>query len=140
MIYLLIWLLIAIISIAIELCSPGFFYFLALACGACAAAVASLWMTGAYSVMIAIMVSIASLGVLRLYVYRVMHKTSARTNADLLIGKLVMVTQEIRVEHPGRIQYAGESWVAYCSEQCHEGERVEIVRVVRAHVIVKKLS
>lgn len=140
MILILFWLFVSLGSIILELTSPGFFYFLSVSIGASFACVASIWIDlFSYQLGSALLVAVLSFFCLRHYTKKMLLKTLARTNSDFLIGKIVNVTHAILPPHAGRIQYAGDSWVAFCAQPCEKGDRVEIQQVVRAHVIVKKL-
>ena len=88
--------------------------------------------------------AIVALAFLRPAVQRWFYKTSdpIRTNIDDMAGKRGIVTTAIENEdHPGRVKVGGEEWRAITAgERLEEGERIEIVAVESATVVVRKIS
>ena len=74
------------------------------------------------------------------YLYR--GDREARTNVDALIGQTGVVRQRVGQMRGGRVQVGGEDWSAVSREDVpiDPGERVEVLRVEGATVVVKHVG
>lgn len=74
------------------------------------------------------------------YLYR--GDREARTNIDALIGQSGIVRQRVGQMRGGRVQVGGEDWSAVTREavSIDPGERVEVLRVEGATVVVKRVG
>jgi membrane protein implicated in regulation of membrane protease activity len=112
-----VWIIIAVLLVAIELATVSFFAIFA-AAGAVAAAIVAAFAPGAYGVQIAVAAVVAGIGVVvvRPYVSRVFgHRGDGSTVGGVhggLIGAQAMTLDEIAVHTPGHIRLLGETWLA----------------------------
>ncbi len=140
----LVWLIIAFLFLIFELGSPGLFYFLSFGAGALVAAITSLFIP---SIIVQSLVFLGSTvcALLALHYWvlkrRVKYPLHHRTNIYALQGKHGYVTKQITLEKPGYVKVNGEIWLARTE---HEGldvdDKIEIVTVRGAHLVVKKLK
>lgn len=135
------WFILFILCVLLELSSPGFFFFLALACGAAVAGLISLLGLGS-SIEFAFFIvsSIASCFLLIRYV-RKSKDTLHSTNVYALVGKQGVVTETIAPCHKGWVKIEGELWAALSKDETvHAGMVVEVLSTSGSHVIVKKIK
>ncbi|MGH3002801.1 MAG: NfeD family protein [Gaiellaceae bacterium] len=136
----LVWLLVAIALGVGEVLTPGLFFLGPVALAAVAAAIASAVGLGvAGSLIVFIVGSIASLGILRPVARRHVHLPSlSRTGTDALVGQKALVTR--RVDHNGgRVRIGGEEWSArtYLDGQVFdEGSSVDVIQIEGATALV----
>jgi len=117
------WLGLAVLLGALELVSLDLFLVM-LAGGALVGAVTAL-LGGpiALQVVLALVSSVALLGVIRPNVVRRLHSgPDLKTGADALIGKRATVLRELVHGTPGRVKIGGEEWTA---EPYDEDDRIE---------------
>ncbi len=122
------WLGLAVLLGALELVSLDLFLVM-LAGGAVVGALTAL-MGGpiALQVVLALISSVALLGVIRPNVVRRLHGgPDLKTGADALIGKRATVLRELAYGTPGRVKIGGEEWTA---EPYDEDDRIEIGALV----------
>lgn len=65
-------------------------------------------------------------------------KNIEKTNFDMIIGKVGIVTKDITPNENGRVKVSGKSWMASSKEKINEGAEVEILKIEGAKIIVKK--
>lgn len=132
------WLIVAIVLLVAELCSGGFFI-LCFAIGAAFAAGISL-IGNVYLQLVAFLViSIISICLVRPFALRCLHRSKPyrASNADAILGRSGVVSQEIPSGAYGRVAVDGDDWKA-CAidhEMLPVGTVVTIVE--RDSVIVK---
>lgn len=136
----LIWALLAVALAVGELLTPGLFFLGPVALAATAAGVASALGAGlAGSLIVFIVGSLASLGVLRPIARRhVRLPALSRTGTDALVGRKALVTHRVDV-HGGRVRIGGEEWTAraYVDDQVlEEGQTVDIIQIDGATALV----
>ncbi len=76
------------------------------------------------------------------FVKKVLNVKPVATNADSMIGRIGMVTEEIsNVDEQGRVMLAGLSWAARAEDgtPIEEGERVLVKAIEGVKVIVEKI-
>jgi membrane protein implicated in regulation of membrane protease activity len=117
------WLGLAVLFGALELISLDLFLVM-LAGGAVVGAITAL--AGGplpLQIVLALISSVALLGVIRPGVVRRLHSgPDLRTGADALIGKRATVLRELAYQSPGRVKIGGEEWTA---EPYDEDDRIE---------------
>jgi membrane protein implicated in regulation of membrane protease activity len=122
------WLGVAVLFGVLELVSLDLFLIM-LAGGAVVGAVTAL--AGGplpLQIVLALISSVALLGVIRPGVVRRLHSgPDLKTGADALIGKRATVLRELAYGTPGRVKIGGEEWTA---EPYDEDDRIEIGAVV----------
>ena len=62
------------------------------------------------------------------------------TNADALIGKICLVTEDIDPMEGGRVKVGDVTWRAHCEKEISAGTRVKILRIQGAKVIVEEVK
>jgi membrane protein implicated in regulation of membrane protease activity len=62
------------------------------------------------------------------------------TNADALIGKICLVTEDIDPMEGGRVKVGDVTWRAHCEKEISAGIRVKILRIQGAKVIVEEVK
>lgn len=134
------WFVLFMVSVLFELSSPGFFFFLALACGAAIAGLFSLLNMGLSVQFVAFIVSsLAAFFVLMRYVRETSKDTLHSSNVYSLVGKEGIVMETIAPCHKGWVKVEGEMWAALSKEETiHAGMMVVVVSTAGSHVIVKK--
>jgi len=140
------WLILALISLVLEMTSPGLFLFLSFTFGACAGALAS-WLE--YSFNLQLMSALVTTFVAFMLLYFIVRRTkylestySYSSNVYALQGKRGLVVKAIVPGAFGQVKVAGELWAARAQDKQEilMGSWVEIVCVQGAHVIVKKID
>ena len=122
------WLTLAVALGALELVSLDLFLIM-LAGGALVGALTAL-LGGplALQIVLALISSVALLGVIRPNVVKKLHQgPTLRTGAEALIGKRATVLRELAHGTPGRVKIGGEEWTA---EPYDEDDRIEAGEVV----------
>ncbi|MFI3289023.1 MAG: NfeD family protein [Rikenellaceae bacterium] len=138
----IIWAVVTLVALLIEVLTLGF----AVICFAIGALVACLvafvggdivWQLATFSV-----TTIVALIVVRPLIIRYLAKSKSKveTNAQALVGRRAVVTQDIR-DGEGRVRVDGDDWKA--ETECDTdvllvGDKVEIVRVESVILIVKR--
>lgn len=140
------WLIVALISLVLEMTSPGLFLFLSFTIGACAGAMTS-WLDYSFNVQLlsALITTFVAFLVLTLVLRKTNYLDTTHghtSNVYAMQGKKGLVIQAIKKGAPGQVKVAGELWTARCqnASEINEGSWVEVVRVQGAHVVVKKLE
>ena len=136
----MIWAIAAVALAVGELLTPGLFFLGPVALAAGAAAVASLLGAGALgSLLVFIVCSVASVGVLRPIARRhVRLPALSRTGTDALVGRKGVVTRRVD-RHGGRVRIGGEEWTArsYLEDQVlAEGQTVDVIQIEGATALV----
>lgn len=68
------------------------------------------------------------------------HKSVVKTSADMLPGKLALVTVMCTESHVGQVLVNGQEWTALSTQgQLHSGLQVRVVRVQGIRLIVEEL-
>ena len=137
------WLIWAIVAVALavgELLTPGMFFLGPVALAAVAAGIVSLVGAAAWlQLIVFIVVSIASLGVLRpIARAHIRMPALTRTGTAALVGSKAVVLQRVDA-NGGRVRIGGEEWSAraYIDDQVLEpGTRVEVVKIEGATALV----
>ncbi len=136
----LVWVLLAVALAVGEVLTPGLFFLGPVALAAGAAALAALLGVGALgSLLVFIVCSVASLGVLRPIARRhVRLPALSRTGTDALVGRKGVVTRKVD-RHGGRVRIGGEEWSArsYLEDQVlAEGQTVDVIQIEGATALV----
>ena len=137
------WVLWVVAAIALavgEVLTPGLFFLGPVALAAAAAALAALLGAGTVGALIVFIVgSLASLGVLRPIARRhVRLPALSRTGTDALVGRKALVTRRVDA-HGGRVRIGGEEWTAraYLDGQSYaEGSTVDVIQIEGATALV----
>ncbi len=129
----LLWVLIAVALAVGEVLTPGLFFLGPVALAAGAAAAAAVLGAGTLgSLIVFIICSVASLGILRpIARSHVRLPALSRTGTDAMIGRKGIVTQQVDC-HGGRVRIGGEEWSAraYLDDQVlPEGRTVDIIQI-----------
>jgi membrane protein implicated in regulation of membrane protease activity len=137
------WLALAVVFGVLELLSLDLFLAM-LAGGAIVGAVTAL-VGGpvALQVVLALVSSVALLGVIRPNVVRRLHSgPDLRTGAEALIGKRATVLRELAHGTPGRVKIGGEEWTAEPydeDDRIEAGEVVDVVQIKGATALVLRV-
>lgn len=132
------WLILFVILIILELCTINLttIWF---AFGALLAYVTSLFFDNVIiQTTVFLVVSVATLIFTRPIVKKYLLKKPSRTNADMLIGKVGIVTKEIVKDNVGEVKIDGKYWSAKANKKIKEGSKVEILSIEGVKLIVEK--
>jgi len=137
------WVIWAIVAVALaggELLTPGMFFLGPVALAAVAAGIVALLGVAAWlQLVVFIVASVASLGVLRpIARAHVRMPALTRTGTAALVGAKAVVLQRVDT-NGGRVRIGGEEWSAraYLDDQVLEpGTRVEVVKIEGATALV----
>jgi len=137
------WLGLAVLFGVLELISMDLFLVM-LAGGALVGAVtAMLGGPPGLQIVLALVSSVALLGVIRPPVVRRMHAgPDLETGADALIGKRATVLRELAYGTPGRVKIGGEEWTAEPydeDDRIEPGELVDVVQIKGATAYVLRV-
>lgn len=138
------WLSVSLLFMVFELGNPGLFYFLSFSLGAFITACASGACDMGYvsQIIIFLLGTLVSIGVLRRWLHSKMFAKPVHTNVDALIGKQAVVIVTIQSDLFGQVKIGGELWSARSvgNHEIAQGEIVAIKHVRGAHVVVEKIS
>lgn len=133
------WLAASILLFVLEACTVTLIC-IWFAIGAAAAFIVSLFGVGVWWCLgVFIVVSALTLIFTRKYALKFMSKKNVATNADALIGKPAIVTQEIdNIKTTGEVMINGQPWKAYAriGEVIKKGELVEVVAISGVKLMV----
>jgi len=137
---LVVWIVIAVALAVGEVLTPGLFFLGPVAVAAAAAAVAAgLGAGSAWSIVVFLVGSLASLAVLRPIARRhVRLPALSRTGVDALVGRKALVTRRVD-SVGGRVRIGGEEWSARTyldGEVLEEGVTVDVVKIEGATALV----
>ena len=139
-----IWLIAAIVLVIVEICTAGFGS-ICFAIGAGLAALAAgLGAGSTWQILVFAIVSLLTFIFLRPVVVKFLERNSkdVKTNADALIGKKVVVSEDIdSVAHTGRVKVDGDEWTAVSEDgsNIERGKEVEIISRDSIIVTVKSI-
>jgi membrane protein implicated in regulation of membrane protease activity len=137
---LVVWIVAAVALAVGEVLTPGMFFLGPVALAAAAAAVASALGAGAaWSIVVFLAGSLASLAFLRPIARRHIRLPAiSRTGVDALVGRKALVTRRVDT-HGGRVRIGGEEWTArpfLDGEVLEEGATVDVVKIEGATALV----
>lgn len=130
------WLILFVVLIILELCTVNLttIWF---AFGALLAYVVSLFTDNVMiQTTVFLAVSVITLILTRPIVKKYLLTKPSRTNADMLIGKIGVVTKEITKTDIGEVKIDGKYWSAKADEKIKEGSKVEILAIEGVKLIV----
>ncbi len=137
------WVVLGIILLVVEALTPEFIV-ASFAVGCFAAALVSLFTTSLTLQLVTFALATALvLWQIRPLFLRFLDSKEARTNTDLLQGQVGKVIEAVGPqEKRGRVKIGGEEWLAVAleGERVDSGERVEVVGVEGAKVIIKSID
>ena len=97
---------------------------------------ADLWL----QILVFFVVSIVLLALLWPVAKKRFNTKRIATNADALIGKICLVTEDIDPMEGGRVKVGDVTWRAHCDKEISAGTRVKILRIQGAKVIVEEVK
>ncbi len=130
------WLILFVVLIILELCTVNLttIWF---AFGALLAYVVSLFTDNVMiQTTVFLAVSVITLILTRPIVKKYLLTKPSRTNADMLIGKIGVVTKEITKTDIGEVKIDGKYWSAKADKKIKEGSKVEILAIEGVKLIV----
>jgi membrane protein implicated in regulation of membrane protease activity len=130
------WLILFVVLIILELCTVNLttIWF---AFGALIAYVVSLFTNNiTIQTTVFLAVSVITLILTRPIVKKYLLTKPSRTNADMLIGKIGIVTKEITKTDIGEVKIDGKYWSAKANKKIKEGSKVEILAIEGVKLIV----
>ncbi|MBQ7898045.1 MAG: NfeD family protein [Clostridia bacterium] len=136
------WILVIIVSLVVE---AGTYSLVALwfIPAAAAAIVLSLFKAGIpLQIAVFFIVALLCIVFLRKYLEKALKKKSVPTNADALIGKIGIVTEDIdNITFKGQVKVRGQVWTAVSvnGESINDGEEVEVLAIEGVKLICKKI-
>lgn len=66
------------------------------------------------------------------------NKNIIKTNIDMIIGKVGIVTKQINELSPGRVKVSGKEWMALSNSHIDEGKKVRVLKIEGAKIIVRE--
>ena len=132
------WLILFVVLIILELCTVNLttIWF---AFGALLAYIVSLFTDNVMiQTTVFLAVSVITLILTRPVVRKYLLTKPSRTNADMLIGKIGVVTKEITKTDIGEVKIDGKYWSAKANKKIKEGSKVEILAIEGVKLIVKE--
>ena len=132
------WLILFVVLIILELCTVNLttIWF---AFGALLAYIVSLFTNNVMiQTTVFLVVSVITLLFTRPVVRKYLLTKPSRTNADMLIGKIGIVTKEITKTDIGEVKIDGKYWSAKANKKIKEGSKVEILAIEGVKLIVNK--
>jgi membrane protein implicated in regulation of membrane protease activity len=131
-----VWFIVAIVLFAIEILTPGVFFFACLGMGALGAAIAwSLYPQEWATWSIFALVSLSSIYFLR-PLARKYIKQGKKTNVDALLNQKAWVTDAISPPAYGMVKVGGDFWRAEAAEPIAKDTWVIIEKVDGTHLVV----
>lgn len=137
------WALVVGLCLALELSSPGFFFFLSFSIGAFAAMmVAALYGVVQVEFAVFLGVSLITFVFLKKYMTTITKRKALQTNVYAFVGKKGTVVSEISSHARGWINIEGEMWSAasVTGVIIEKDALVEVVNNAGSHLIVKKVT
>jgi membrane protein implicated in regulation of membrane protease activity len=136
----IVWIVVMVALAVGEVFTPGMFFLGPVALAAAAAAVAAGLGAGvAWSLLVFLAGSIASLAFLRPIARRHVHLPAlSRTGVDALVGRKALVTRRVD-STGGRVRIGGDEWSARCyldGEVLEEGATVDVIKIEGATALV----
>lgn len=133
-----IWIIVLIISLAVEACTMNLVT-IWIALGSLVALLLSIfvdnWMI---QTLVFIVTTLLTLIFTRKFVVNVLKIESVKTNLDSVIGQIGIVTSEISEYKPGKIKVAGKIWTAVSCNTISIGEKVDILAIEGVKLVVKR--
>ncbi len=137
------WIVIGVVFLILEMITPAFFY-MWFGIGAFIAAISALWLDFYWQLSIFLLSSAVLLAFTRPLARKIQKSESPRKiHLEEIIGKEALVIQEIDNEAGrGLVKVDGDVWRAISEdgEKIEKGEKVVILRVEGAHVVVRRLG
>lgn len=136
------WVILAVVFIISEIFLPGFFVFF-FGVGAIPAAVVA-GLGASFATQVAVFVVSSTIGLLfaRKIALRLTQGSPDSIGADRMLGKAGMVTEDLDPDSPkGKVRVDRDVWIAETEDgsALPAGEKVSVVRVEGARLIVKKI-
>lgn len=132
------WIIVAIVLIAIEIVTPGVFFFACLGLGAFFAGLSvlvfPLWMAWPVFFVVAIL----SIYAIRPLAKRLFVPTQRKSNVDALVGQRAWVTEAIAMPNLGTVKVESEFWRAESDEDIPKDTWVVVQAVNGTRLTVKK--
>lgn len=136
------WAVVAVVFLAVELTSGGF-YLVCFSVGAVAAAIGALFGGFAFQLVMFILFSAVSLFTVRPFALKYLHRDSDNrpSNADALLGRVGIVSEPIKQGGYGRVAIDGDDWKAVSSDglAIQRGDRVKVTGRESIIITVEKL-
>jgi len=139
------WLVIAILFMILEMCSPGFFFFLSFFFGALVC-VGLAFFTSSL-ILQSVVFLISSVIVFLLLYFLVKSKmfkgnSTQTSNVYALKGRRGKVLKKISPETMGEVKIFGDIWLARDLNYglIEKGELIEVIKVEGAHIVVKRAN
>lgn len=142
--YVFVWLIIALLSLCLEMINPGFFFFLSFTLGAISASLAS-WYNYSPSFQLLIALGTTSIALLLLTFCftkkRALSQQNYKSNTDALIGQKGVVIKALTDQEVGQVKVQGEIWSAKSlhNNPMAVGQSIEVIATRGAYLIIKKI-
>ena len=140
---MLFWLVICGIALLLELLTPGALVSIWFVVGALGAMLFALLQVSFYAqVIVFVVLSIASMLLVRPIATRYLHGRIIPTNFDRMVGKTAIVIEDITSEHWGQVKIQGGIWHAISKDdnEIKKGEKVQVVTIEGVKLIVQKID
>ena len=132
------WIVVAIVLVAIEILTPGVFFFACLGFGALIAGLSVLLFPLWVAWPVFVIVSVLSIYTIRPLAKRLFVPTQKKSNVDALVGQKAWVTEATAMPQLGMVKVASEFWRAEADENIPTDTWVVVTAVNGTRLIVKK--
>ena len=136
------WILVIIVSLVVEASTYSLVALWFIPAAALAIVLALFKISVAVQIVAFFIVSLVCILFFRKYLEKALKKKSVPTNADALIGKVGIVTENIdNINFKGQVRVRGQAWTAVSlnGESINEGEEVEVLAIEGVKLICKKI-
>ena len=86
------------------------------------------------------LVSGICLAVTRPLAKKVLGRKPVPTNADMLIGRICIVTEDILPDRKGRVKAEGLNWLAECETPVEKGRKAKVTAIKGATLVVTPVT
>lgn len=138
------WIVIGVIFLIIEITAPAFFY-MWFGIGAFVAAVSAVWLNFLWQLSIFLVSSAVLLALTRPFARKIQkYESPKKIHLEDIVGKEAVVVETIdNTAGKGIVKVNGDMWRAFSSDDSQvieKGEKVKILRVEGAHLVVEKVE
>lgn len=136
------WILVIIVSLVVEASTYSLVALWFIPAAAVTIVLSLFKVSASLQVVVFFVIALLCIIFFRKYLEKALKKKSVPTNADALIGKVGIVTENIdNINFKGQVRVRGQVWTAVSvnGESINEGEEVEVLAIEGVKLICKKI-